>query len=48
MTEQRLVEAFEQYTGYKLELEDVGSWIAFQAFCAGYKLKEKENVRINN
>lgn len=44
--EQELVEAFEEHTGYELELEDVNSWIAFQAFCAGYKLKEKENERI--
>lgn len=40
MTEEQLLKAFEQYTGYKLELEDVGSWIAFQAFCAGYELRD--------
>lgn len=34
---EQLIKAFEEHTGYKLELEDVGSWLSFQSFVAGTK-----------
>lgn len=46
MNEEQLLKAFEEYSGYKLEVWDIVGNFEFEAFCAGYKLKEKENERI--
>lgn len=43
MNEEQLLKAFKEYKGYEPDPFDIFSNFEFIAFCAGYKLKEKEN-----
>lgn len=47
MNEEQLLKAFEEYKGYPQELFDIANRFEFKAFCAGYKLKEKESQKSN-